>query len=136
MECPNAAARLARLMFSPRGRLARSPFWIYTGSSLCLVLGWAILLAMTFRKKSAYSAMNGDDLTLTIWISFPILLLFCWGGATTQIKRLHDRDMSGWWLLLYLPAGIFSKMAESAGPGHKEMAVTYSLLSAGVGLFF
>ncbi len=36
-------------------------------------------------------------------IIFPLVLFIAgtWSGIAVGIKRLHDRDKSGWWLLLF-----------------------------------
>ena len=42
--------------------------------------------------------------------------LFLWVYLATSVKRLHDRDKSGWWLLLFfaLP-GLYSQFADRLG---------------------
>jgi len=34
-------------------------------------------------------------------LGLPLLVTFVWLFAATAIKRLHDRDKSGWWLLAF-----------------------------------
>src|ERR1700712_3402660 len=39
---------------------------------------------------------------LLIWLIAIILLIAgTWSGLAVGVKRLHDRDKSGWWILLF-----------------------------------
>jgi uncharacterized membrane protein YhaH (DUF805 family) len=39
---------------------------------------------------------------LLIWlIGLILLVLGTWSGLAVGVKRLHDRDKSGWWILLF-----------------------------------
>jgi uncharacterized membrane protein YhaH (DUF805 family) len=39
---------------------------------------------------------------LLIWlVGFILLVLATWSGLAVGVKRLHDRDKSGWWILLF-----------------------------------
>ena len=78
-----------RMFFSLRGRVSRRQFWIYGVLALAglAALGHALLGIARVRAHSADIAVN---------------LLLLWPALAVSVKRWHDRDKSGWWVLLNL----------------------------------
>ena len=76
---------LSHLMFSPKGRTSRSSIWAYSGLSLIT------LIASIF----AYDAHSGFGIVLFLWW----VAMSTYTGIMVEIKRFHDRDKSGWWVL-------------------------------------
>jgi len=79
------------LFFSFEGRIARSTFWTMT--LLLAVVSWvigAILLAI----------IGNPEVTLIVVALLDIP--FIWATLAIQVKRWHDRDKSGWWILISL----------------------------------
>lgn len=79
----------ARLFLNPRGRISRRTFWLYgvlvlTGLSL---LGRTLLEIARWRPEEAEILVN---------------LVLLWPAVAISAKRWHDRDRSGWWVLLAL----------------------------------
>jgi uncharacterized membrane protein YhaH (DUF805 family) len=77
------------LLFSFRGRINRAKYWlallVFLVADIVLELvGWALGDGVTFRFLSL--VVNPAVLVATMAVA---------------IKRLHDRDRSGWWLLLF-----------------------------------
>lgn len=70
------------------GRLNRAKYW---GISLVLA---AILIAGT---------VAADALDLEpVWAALGVLTIVCLAaGLAVGVKRLHDRDKSGWWILIF-----------------------------------
>ena len=80
---------LGQILFSFRGRVPRKVFWLYG------VLGPLLVSAMLEMLLGiAGVPQRGIDLA-------PNLLLV-WPCLAVAVKRWHDRDKSGWWLLLNL----------------------------------
>lgn len=77
---------LAVLLLTPTGRLRRRVFW---GTSLAL---WIVLFGAWWAIEAGFGS------TLAWLANLP----FLWMLAMLAIKRLHDRDRSGFWLLLLL----------------------------------
>ena len=98
-------------MFSPTGRLNRAPYWFTSFGLLvaALVLGF---IAFVIQGRSvAPSAAVGVILLTTLVFSALI-----WISFVMAIKRLHDRDKSGWWVLLfYVAPSIFEGVENSTG---------------------
>lgn len=86
------------------GRMARSQFWIFT---LVLTLLWvvlAVLAAVVAAPNTAEaSSASGSPLTLVLGL---VALAHVIPSLAAIVRRLHDSDKSGWWVLLNLvPAG-------------------------------
>jgi uncharacterized membrane protein YhaH (DUF805 family) len=95
---------MSQLLFSFSGRLNRKPYWLTT---LCLILVFLVLITVVFVVGGA-SILSGDLSGLGAMIIILVLLYIplLWIGLALGAKRLHDRNKSGWWLLLFwfLPA--------------------------------
>jgi uncharacterized membrane protein YhaH (DUF805 family) len=90
------------LLFSFRGRIRRLHFWLTT-----LVFGFAAgILTSTFQSIAQTYGMgetNPDThqfeptgpLSIAI---FAVTLANLWVNLALSVKRLHDRDRTGWWI--------------------------------------
>jgi uncharacterized membrane protein YhaH (DUF805 family) len=78
-----------RLFFSLRGRLSRRQFWLY---GVLALLGLA-MLAHALLGIARVRAPTADLI---------VNLLLVWPALAVSVKRWHDRDRSGWWVLLNL----------------------------------
>ncbi len=78
-----------RIFLDPRGRVGRATFWLYGVGALLgfAVLGHMLLGIARVRQETADHLVN--------------VLLF-WPVIATSAKRWHDRDKSGWWVLVML----------------------------------
>lgn len=74
--------------FSFRGRIGRRTWW-FTQFLILIALGLAIMLA-----DRVFTGVIADAVILTLPVP-----LFYWVLIATQVKRLHDRGKSAWWLL-------------------------------------
>jgi len=73
------------LLFSFQGRITRQPYWIFTGSMILLGL---------FLFSVLGGGEEADNIVTLISI------VFLWSSLAVQAKRWHDRDKSGWWILI------------------------------------
>jgi uncharacterized membrane protein YhaH (DUF805 family) len=108
-------------LFRFEGRINRAKYWLAGLIILCWMMFALILLrgiGMVFGLGGHGLAINifvisasleptNDALTSTAgWfpsvITIPMTVLFAWCYAATSIKRLHDRDKSGWWLVPFV----------------------------------
>ena len=78
-----------RIFFSLDGRLSRRQFWLYGVLALlgAALLGHLLLGIARVPPKTADLVVN---------------LLLLWPAIAVSVKRWHDRDKSGWWVLLNL----------------------------------
>lgn len=75
------------LFFAFNGRTNRGKFWLGT------VVIWAVLLIIVILAVAMNSAVG--------WLLLAVAYIGAlWVGLTISIKRWHDRDKSGWWVLV------------------------------------
>ncbi|HEY1394251.1 MAG TPA: DUF805 domain-containing protein [Methylibium sp.] len=79
----------AQILFSFQGRIPRKIFWLYG------VLG-SLLFALFLGLVLGIAGF--EDYTIDAIIN----LLLIWPGLAIMVKRWHDRDKSGWWVLINL----------------------------------
>ena len=95
---------MANLLFGFRGRITRAKFWL-------LALGFFVV------ELVLYAALGGNVAVLidppeklspigpfasTVILAFGVLVT--WISLAIAVKRYHDRDKSGWWvLIIFLP---------------------------------
>jgi uncharacterized membrane protein YhaH (DUF805 family) len=77
------------LLFQFDGRINRAKFWL-AGISIYVAF-WILMSVAVATDSSALRSMVGLLSILSIW---PYLAV--------AIKRWHDRDKSGWWVLITL----------------------------------
>lgn len=106
---------MSQLLFSFQGRLNRKPYWLTT---LAMIAVFLVIILLVFALAGGLGALAGDASGLGA--AFIVLLIIyiplLWIGLALGAKRLHDRNKSGWWLLLFwiLP-GILQGLGEYAG---------------------
>ena len=84
-----------QILFSFQGRIPRRQYWAATGiyvliAIVCVAIG---ALMGGFSHKDA----------ITGWMAIlliPLGFFFIWSGWAVGVKRWHDRDKSGWWMLI------------------------------------
>jgi uncharacterized membrane protein YhaH (DUF805 family) len=79
--------RAWQLYLSPRGRISRRTYWIS-------------LLVLLFAFSGLFVVI--EELLQTRFNQYCLLLIVAWPMIVVSIKRWHDRDKSGWWLLIAL----------------------------------
>ena len=82
------------LLFSFQGRINRAKYWIATITYISVTIA-LVGLGFFFRFD-----------TIFFIIAAIVFVAVTVSGVAVGLKRLHDRDMSGWWLLVFylLPA--------------------------------
>lgn len=108
------------LLFSFQGRINRGKYWL---AALIYIGAWFVFTA------AALIWLGGIDFdqlfrfaggALLIWLVAVVLFVAgTWSAFATGVKRLHDRDKSGWWMLLFwfgpsLGGGSGSAMGDSS----------------------
>ena len=118
---------LTALLFTYTGRANRAKYWltvaIYLAITLLLI---AIGLIMFGNSLLAIGDEESEDMIvglLSRGIGFTLIVLVVYipmvvSGFMVGIKRLHDRDKSGWWLLVfYVLPGVLNTIGESLAAG-------------------
>ena len=97
---------MGNLLFSAHGRINRGLFW---KGFLITFVAWIVLFfAVGMVVPGSARAPNADgglSFQLNGAAAIPNLLLtavFTWISVCLGVKRYHDRDKSGWWVLIAL----------------------------------
>ena len=94
---------IGRLLFSFHGRINRMPYWLV---SIAMLICMSVVIGLVAANGSWQSAA-------------PLLLLlipWIWIGFALAVKRLHDRNKSAWWLLVfYALPGLLESMGNLVG---------------------
>lgn len=74
------------------GRARRKEFWIY------LLIYVVVLMGLVLLDKMIFGSSEGSMGWLTLIYIFATAL----PSLAVQVRRLHDIDKSGWWILIQL----------------------------------
>ena len=90
------------LLFSFRGRVNRAKFWLV---GLALLVAELILVAILFGS----TVTSGDPEQIAAAMGpidgivlFVFAVLAFWISLAIAVKRFHDRNKTGWWVLIVL----------------------------------
>jgi uncharacterized membrane protein YhaH (DUF805 family) len=103
------------LLLSPRGRITRAEWWI--GSVVLLVVD---------AVAAALNRLVGMSFAIVLALLF-LLILYC--ALAVTVKRLHDRDRRGWWILIF-PLGFVVLVSLLTTFGDELDALLYYALLA------
>jgi uncharacterized membrane protein YhaH (DUF805 family) len=97
---------LTDLLFSFKGRINRKPWWLAT---IAAGLAASVITAVIeiIARSSGHVAVDPvtSQTEPTGLLGFAVLavgLANMWIGFALSVKRLHDRDRTGWWLVWQL----------------------------------
>jgi uncharacterized membrane protein YhaH (DUF805 family) len=95
--------------FSFKGRINRARYLVV---QLALLTFWLILwLKFSFHFASQWEALH--------WV---VAITMIWINAATTVKRLHDRDRSGWWIVLFIVApGLYGHFGDLLGTSYAAL---------------
>jgi uncharacterized membrane protein YhaH (DUF805 family) len=85
--------RFTRVWFEFHGRCSRFDYWVVYLVALYAVLGVLALGVLAVQSWVPFVALT------SLWLWEPFLF---WPGLAVGVKRCHDRDHSGWFLLVGL----------------------------------
>ena len=92
---------LADDLFSPHGRLNRAKYLLYVVVSAAILIVLVAVISIVFARQ-LYDPRGGFNfppgVLVGVGVIYIVLLIV---GIFVGIKRLHDRNKSGWWLLLF-----------------------------------
>ena len=101
---------LSQLLFSFQGRLNRKPYWMTILAITVIIILLIVFALMMFGEQDFWA--GGLLLAVLVIIYIPLI----WISLAIGAKRLHDRDKSAWWLLLfYLVPAVLSTAGNHAG---------------------
>jgi len=116
-----------QLLFSAKGRFNRAKYWL---ASLCFWIAAFVLPAL------AWALANPAGTTASAVIIIVVAIIFCemlYAMLTVNIRRLHDRDKSGWWVIPFL---VLPGFLENPIPGQEGTPLYFVMAGIGVILLF
>ena len=84
---------LSSLLFSFNGRIGRGPYW-------CVFLIWLVIYGVLLGVTEASAGSSGSPNLILALIFLAFALASIWPMLAVQVKRWHDRNKSGWWVLI------------------------------------
>jgi len=91
---------MTNLLFGFRGRITRAKFWLVALAIFVveLILFAALVgnAAMRANPQAALAAIG--PVAGIVFLIFAVVVT--WISLAVAVKRYHDRDKSGWWLLI------------------------------------
>ena len=138
-------------LFGFKGRINRAKYWLAGFVMLDLVVALAGLIYLAMMINFVRQAMDiphgTGELSLTVGLDdvislldpatwravslakVPMLLIrtaatvfFVWIFLATTIKRLHDRDKSGWWMVPFFAVpGLYNQFADRLPDSHADL---------------
>lgn len=107
------------------GRLGRQNFWI---GSLILMLVMVVFIAVPV-------ILSLPSVMVVIMIGVAVLLGFFASLAVT-VKRLHDRDKSGWWyIVFFIVPNILAQFGEIFASGAPILALASYVPAIGISIW-
>jgi uncharacterized membrane protein YhaH (DUF805 family) len=86
------APSIGQFLLSPSGRISRSQYWLKWALPVAAIV--IVLILLVFAAS--------DDPRLITFIIPIVELIVLWPSIAILIKRSHDRNRSGWFILLFL----------------------------------
>ena len=125
-------------LFRFEGRINRAEFWLAVLIILCSMMFVLMVLAGfgkifgiahrifaidIFGIAASFQFAKDDPASKTALfpqiITIPMTVVFAWVYAAASIKRLHDRNKSGWWMVPFLVApGLFGRFEDWLGDSY------------------
>jgi uncharacterized membrane protein YhaH (DUF805 family) len=102
MRFAQAVSLAFRKTFQFHGRATRSEYWWF---ALAVMLGTVVLFAIWAV------IMNSDVFAPLVPFTFLLPIIMTIPAISLSVRRLHDLNFSGWWLLVY---SIVPKIAATA----------------------
>ena len=134
-----------RFLFSFKGRINRAKYWLATLIILC----WMIFVLMVLAAVASIFGIGGPLAINVIGISasiqlsddpaskaslfpqivtIPMTFVFGWSYAAASIKRLHDRNKSGWWMVPFIVAtGVYDQFANRLGGSYAAAVLGFAV---------
>jgi len=101
-----------------KGRASRSEFWFFY---LFLVIGYAISISTIFISIKLFIG------TMSIFVLAMII-----PSLAVTVRRLHDINKSGWFILLPLPFDIMVRVLEKSSEG---LSLVFLVISLGLYIY-
>ena len=132
-------------LFRFKGRINRAKYWL----AALIILCWMIFVLMVLAAVARIFGIGGPLAINVIGISasiqlsddpaskaslfpqivtIPMTFVFGWSYAAASIKRLHDRNKSGWWMVPFIVAtGVYDQFANRLGGSYAAAVLGFAV---------
>lgn len=101
MTMPESVTTYWRRIFDFKGRSSRSEYWWVFLFNIIFVV--AIIFAMSFVGGDIDTPDNMAGLPqILYWVYMGFIIVNIIPALALNVRRLHDQDKTGWWLLIYI----------------------------------
>jgi uncharacterized membrane protein YhaH (DUF805 family) len=108
------------LLFGFNGRINRAKFWLGTAMSYLGFLAF-FFVGGTISAATGFEPDEAELWNVAIGLVFLVFVI----GCALAVKRLHDRNKSGWWMLILVAFPIALLSAAPPGiPGVMALVAT------------
>jgi len=111
---------LFEFLFGASGRIGRAKYW----RSVLIYIGGGLMTAVILFTSAGIAA--------PLFVVMVVVVLIPWllWGVSFSTKRLHDRDKSAWWLVVfYLLPGALGQLANAGWSGGVAGTALHSILA-------
>ena len=150
-------------LFGFQGRINRARYWYAVFASMISCLVFLMLLAASLGAIFGAGVKSVDLNTFGVFnyspslpfkadfngagpaspvsllfyaLGTPIFVVGMWFLAATTVKRLHDRDKSGWWIVpFFIAPNLFSKIGDRLGDSWPASFLALAMVVLGVWAF-
>jgi uncharacterized membrane protein YhaH (DUF805 family) len=111
------------LLFSFRGRISRGKYWLAVLISLIFIILWLLIPML-----AATAFITPITFLIPLVGVIPLII----SSVAVGIKRLHDRDKNGSWLMLFY---FFPAVLDGIGQSMGDSGLNLSIVSAGISIW-
>jgi uncharacterized membrane protein YhaH (DUF805 family) len=86
---------IMHLLFSFQGRSRRLHYW------MAAISAWVVYIVVVGILANVTGMAQHPGLSVGSILVLPFVVAYIWVSLALGVKRCHDRDKSGWWLLLF-----------------------------------
>ena len=133
-------------LFRFNGRINRAKYWLAGLIIVCWMIFLAALalaaglisgeVSFGFHINDLFRIVDPASYRSLSWADLPSLLirgigtsLFLWVYFATSIKRLHDRDKSGWWMVPFFAVpGLYNQFADRLPDSYADLPLAIASL--------
>ena len=92
---------MKNLLFSFQGRVNRAPYWYVHLAILVVEIAFLAAIMVPAILANDPEMLTNSAVAINLVGALVFIPIF-WISLAVTVKRCHDRDKSGWWILIVL----------------------------------
>jgi uncharacterized membrane protein YhaH (DUF805 family) len=121
----------SQFLFSTRGRISRSQYWLKWALPIFI-----IIIVLLIWVAVAIGQQNRTMIAVSGGIFLVFYLITLWPNIAIMVKRIHDRNKTGWFALFFFIPSVLQELINSAEGRDNPVSVVLSVIVLGVGIWF